>query len=423
MKNFNLIKQIIDGKWLIDEKFVINSLPLIHNLLTGKTVFEADEIDLKPKAVSATGFRSYNWDEAPEGSVGIIKVHGSLTKENQCCGPIGMATIGAIIKNANARQNISSIVLDIDSPGGTVDGTIELANIIKYSKKPIVAFYNGMACSAALWIGSSASKAIAATDFTEVGSVGVLMSFWDIIGHFEKKGYKFHKIVSSLSPDKVKLFDDLREGKYDDYRKNNLDPIAEEFQKTIKENLPNVTDDHIKGKVFFAKDVISILVNSIGTIEDAIIEADNLAKSNLNNNQNSNTMKLKSIPKVLGTELESVEGHVSLNEEQINQIEQALVDADANATNLDSITQERDAAMSERDDAIQQRDNNAQTIEQLNNTISDLEAKIPGAGSARDLDKGKEKDDASEDTVEAEMAKLDEMDTPTRVAYLKSKGY
>ena len=93
-------------------------------------------------------------------------------KNDQYCGPAGMATIGNYIKTADKSEKIDAIILHIDSPGGTVDGTSDLAEIVKNTSKPILAFADGMMGSAAMWIGSATKEIIAANNKTQAGSIG-----------------------------------------------------------------------------------------------------------------------------------------------------------------------------------------------------------------------------------------------------------
>jgi ClpP class serine protease len=97
-------------------------------------------------------------------------------------------------------------------PGGTVDGTEALANSVKSVEKPVVTFVDGLMASAAFWVGSQADEIIASTDTDEIGSVGVLLSFADLQPYWESLGIKFHKLVASTSPDKTKIWEDLRTG-------------------------------------------------------------------------------------------------------------------------------------------------------------------------------------------------------------------
>ncbi len=91
-----------------------------------------------------------------------------------------------------ADESIRSIVLDIDSPGGSVNGITELATeIYKASAdKPIFAIANAGAYSAAYWLGSSARGGFYATPSGGVGSIGVITVHQDVSKMAEAEGVK-----------------------------------------------------------------------------------------------------------------------------------------------------------------------------------------------------------------------------------------
>lgn len=284
MNSTKLLSAVLRGKWLIDPVFAMSQGAVIANIINPATTLNGGEVKknsayaVSPKAANGTQY-SYRegFGNAPKNSIAVIRISGPLMKEDQNCGPIGMEQIGQIIKAADSCPNIDGMVLQIDSPGGTVDGTETLGNIVRNAQKPVVTFVDGQMCSAALWIGSSSDEIIASTDTDEIGSVGVLVQFADMQPYFEKQGVAFHIVKASTSIDKVKMWEDLRAGKYDDYIKEVLDPLDEKFMDTIRTNCPNVDDKHLTGKVFFARDVMGVYVNKIGTIEDAIFRASELA--------------------------------------------------------------------------------------------------------------------------------------------------
>lgn len=300
MNSTKLLSAVLRGKWLIDPVFAMSQGAVIANIINPATILNGTEVKkisayaISPKAINGTQY-SYRdgFSNAPKNSVAVIRISGVLMKDDQNCGPIGMETIGKIIKEADSNPNIDGIVLQIDSPGGTVDGTETLGNIVRNAQKPVVTFVDGQMCSAALWIGSSADEVIASTDTDEVGSVGVMVQFADMQPFFEKQGVAFHTIKASTSIDKVKTWEDLRAGKYDDYIKEILDPLDEKFMNTIRANCPNVKDNYITGKVFFARDVMGVYVNSIGTIDNAILRASELASAKKNKATFTRSLSLK----------------------------------------------------------------------------------------------------------------------------------
>jgi len=92
-----------------------------------------------------------------------------------------------------ADPNVKRIVLRIDSPGGTVAGTSETADAIRRVSaggKPVIAFVDGMAASAAYWLASQADKIVMAGPTSEVGSIGVITAHVDQTRLQENRGVK-----------------------------------------------------------------------------------------------------------------------------------------------------------------------------------------------------------------------------------------
>jgi signal peptide peptidase SppA len=88
-----------------------------------------------------------------------------------------------------ADDSVGGILIDIDSPGGSVFGVQELANEIYQarSQKPVIAIANSLAASAAYWIGSSASE-LYVTPGGEVGSIGVFAAHQNRAKALEAQG-------------------------------------------------------------------------------------------------------------------------------------------------------------------------------------------------------------------------------------------
>jgi ClpP class serine protease len=84
-------------------------------------------------------------------------------------------------KQAVRDPNVTSIVFDVDSPGGMVDGGQELSDTsyAARGKKYMVSVANATMGSAAYWIGSAAHE-IAVTPSGQVGSIGVFTAHEDI---------------------------------------------------------------------------------------------------------------------------------------------------------------------------------------------------------------------------------------------------
>jgi capsid assembly protease len=113
------------------------------------------------------------------GSVAILPVFGTISQRmnmlSSFSGGTSTELLARDLRNALADPQVSTILLRIDSPGGSVYGVQEIADEIfkARSKKRIVAHADSLAASAAYWIGSQADE-FYVTPSGEVGSIGVV---------------------------------------------------------------------------------------------------------------------------------------------------------------------------------------------------------------------------------------------------------
>ena len=119
------------------------------------------------------------------GAVVTIPIRGPIQhREDVFMRLFGVGTsteaIGRAFDQAVADPAVKAVVLDIDSPGGEVAGTPELADQIfaARGRKPIVAVANAFMASGAYYLGSQADELVA-TPSAQVGSIGVWMAHAD----------------------------------------------------------------------------------------------------------------------------------------------------------------------------------------------------------------------------------------------------
>lgn len=174
------ILNILGSPWAITSDKLSEITGIYRTHLRGEKIdISAIESKLgKPLANKYAGLENVN-------GVGVINVEGVLgPKMNlfmQVSGGASTQMIANDFKKAIADPSIKSILLMIDSPGGTVTGTQELAQLIFGSRgeKPIVAFSNSVMASAAYYIAAAADRVFISGDNVQVGSIGVILSHVD----------------------------------------------------------------------------------------------------------------------------------------------------------------------------------------------------------------------------------------------------
>lgn len=215
--------------------------------------------------------------------VAVIPVHGVISKGinamDRMSGATDVDEIGAMLKAAMADESVSAVVLDVDSPGGSVSGVPELAAAVaELSKhKPVIAATESLMASAAYWI-SAGARAIYATPSAEVGSIGVYLPILDESGAYAAAGYKMEVLRSAETPLKgagipgtaltPEQRADLQAG---------VDYLFSMFSGFVKSHR-RVDSEAMRGQTLFGNQAKAAgLVDSIGGLAEAIRDAKKLA--------------------------------------------------------------------------------------------------------------------------------------------------
>lgn len=107
--------------------------------------------------------------------------------------------IYAALTEAEENPQILGVLLEVDSYGGLPVAAEELSNKIRSMQKPVVAVIRGAGASAGYWVASSADR-VFASELSDIGSIGVTMSYLDVSKLNQNEGYTWN----SLSTGKFK---------------------------------------------------------------------------------------------------------------------------------------------------------------------------------------------------------------------------
>lgn len=120
--------------------------------------------------------------------LGVVSARASMLEQQS--GMTSPEALGVAIDRAAADPGVKTIVLDVNSPGGTVAGTPELAAKIRAARsaKQVVAQVSYQAASAAYWIASQADEVVVSPS-AEVGSIGVIAMHEDVSAKAKADGY------------------------------------------------------------------------------------------------------------------------------------------------------------------------------------------------------------------------------------------
>lgn len=128
--------------------------------------------------------------------VALIEIRGRMQKQQSSMGSAASTVaVRQQIRAAVRSEDVRAILMVVDSPGGTVAGTKELADDIAAAgkTKPVIGFAEDMAASAAYWAISQATQ-VFAQPTAMVGSIGTYGVVHDMSALAAKEGVKVHVI-------------------------------------------------------------------------------------------------------------------------------------------------------------------------------------------------------------------------------------
>lgn len=246
--------------------------------------------------------QSLSIESTDNSEIAVIDVFGPIfTRADLFSDISGAASLDSLerrVDEALYDDSILAIVLRIDSPGGEVTGTHEFANYLDEACeiKPIVAYVQGMACSAAYWIASATSRIY--VDKTAIlGSIGVVAAWTDDSKARTAAGLTDYEVVSSQSP-KKRLDPTQDDGRAE--LQIQLDGLADIFIDDVAAfrdvSRETVLSDFGQGATFLANDAIKIgMADKISSLRDVVASLSTTKTNNLNNiNSGVSQMGIKS---------------------------------------------------------------------------------------------------------------------------------
>jgi protease IV len=218
-----------------------------------------------------------------EPQIYIIPVRGEIVLYDSGSLFGGGAYADQIVKEielANEDPFITAIILDINSPGGSVVATREIATAIENSEKPVVAWIREVAASGGYWISAS-SDAIVADPASMTGSIGVVGSYLEYSELLDDYGIKYEQLTSGKYKDTGTPFREIT-SEEKAMLQSKIDKLNIMFVQHVsdKRNLTPAQVSRIKTAEFFlgteAKQLG--LVDVLGSRAEAITFAEALAE-------------------------------------------------------------------------------------------------------------------------------------------------
>jgi len=215
---------------------------------------------------------------APGPKVAVIVAQGVILDGTQPAGKIGSSSLSSLIRQARKDDSIRSIVLRIDSPGGSAFASDTIRREIEQVKlagKPLVVSMGSVAASGGYWIASAAEE-IWASPTTVTGSIGIFSAFPTFERSLEKvgvfnDGIGTTPLADAFNPSRPMnsaMAEALTQLMNQSYR-TFLSRVAEGRKMT-----PDAVERIAEGRVWAGQTARDLgLVDRLGSLEEAIASA------------------------------------------------------------------------------------------------------------------------------------------------------
>lgn len=276
MKYGRILRAVCETPWAITAERMADIVDVLAFQASGGKL-SAEEI----RAYVGDDIKGERGVRSAGGGVAVLPLRGVIAHRieevSDISGPGGTSTEGFSRRFREAMNNdeISSIVIDVDSPGGAVSGVQELGDEIRQARgdKPIIAVANSLAASAAYWLAAQADELVV-TPSGEVGSIGVFAAHQNMQKALEAVGVE----VTMISAGQYKTEGNPYEPLSDEaaaYMQSRVDAYYDAFINAVAAGRgiesSRVREDFGQGRVVGAQDAVRVgMADSVETLDQVV---------------------------------------------------------------------------------------------------------------------------------------------------------
>lgn len=265
---------LLNAPWAIEPAKLLEMQAIYATHLRGEKI-DIEAIEARLGRPLANEQQAYT---VQAGGVAVLPVEGVIApKANlfiRISGGASAQMMTRQVESALADSRVRALVLQVDSPGGSVLGTPELAQAIHEMAaiKPIVTVSDGTMASAAYWIGSAANAVYISGPTVNVGSIGVVATHdysprRDGGQTVEITAGRYKRVASDARP---------LDAEGQAYLQEKVDYLYQVFVDAVARNrgtdAATVLERMADGRVFIGQQAIDAgLVDGVSTV-DALVE-------------------------------------------------------------------------------------------------------------------------------------------------------
>lgn len=344
--------------------------------------------------------------------VAVLPVCGPITRNGDACSYGSIDFRDMMIQTSN-HEECKGIIVYINSGGGSANAIPDYKYAIDYAHKQgkkVVALVDGDCYSAAMYLAVLCDEIYYVNVKDGFGSIGVYGGFYTMKSG-EKNAYTnetWNEVYATQSYNKNEWYRKATDGDYS-LLQSDLDALCEEFMSDVKAARPNVTDEHLHGATFDAKEVEGILNDGPSTLDELVnrflADSDAKPKNDVtatNTNTNINMENYPLICSACGLQageiavteegtymnaslLDSLEAHMKEAEQKVTNAEQKVTTAENALAELQGKFDELSAQVNAANEAKAVAENAlAQAKEAHSKELNDLNAQHTEAIAKKD---------------------------------------
>jgi protease IV len=232
-------------------------------------------------------------DEDSSEKIAVVPIEGIISGEPTDNGYSLVTVVKEQLKLAGEDSKVKAVILKVDSPGGEVLASDEIANAVRKCRKPVIVSMGSLAASGGYYV-SVPSKWIVANELTITGSIGVIMHGLNYRGLLDKIGVqpetfksgKYKDMLSptrepdEVSPEEKKMVQDLIDQTFAKFKQVVQDGRVAAFKDTphtetgVSQALAPDWADFADGRVLSGSDALKLgFVDELGDFDVAVKRA------------------------------------------------------------------------------------------------------------------------------------------------------
>lgn len=270
----NKLQQFFSDNWTIQrhEYQSIMSL-LVPAIVNGNIADITAELEKEKCCIKATTApyqaKWYELDDItlPVDSIAVINLTGFLYSWES-------EWVIRQIEAAELNPNICGIVFVVDGPGGMTSHVDLAAAAIENCTKPTATVVTGIMASAHFWLGTASDRTFIASPLCEVGSVGVVMTYYSFREYFKQNGIDYWEIYPDTADLKNKETRALENDHDESLAKARAEKIHKAFSETVARNLGIKYDPELplfRGEMFSGDEAVNLgYIDQFGNLSDAV---------------------------------------------------------------------------------------------------------------------------------------------------------